>query len=343
MYQYSGIIHIHSTYSDGSKSIKEIAKDARNEGIKWIIITDHNSLKGYTNKEEGWYDGVAVIIGEEISPSDCDHYLALNIKEEISENTSAETYINEVNHQNGFGFIAHPDESSIRKNSFRALRWKNWDIKGFSGLEIWNYMSDWTDNMNSKTIFLDYLLRSKKLTGPTEKVLNWWDRLNNATDEIVPAIGGADAHSFFYNVLCLKINVFNYIDCFRHVNNLIYLNDKLSESFDEAKIQILNAIKSGHNTIINKKIISNKKMPECYILDKNKQVYPGFCLNNNENIKLFINLPKNAIIKIRYNGSIIKEIYAKNFEYSNLKSGKYRIEAYVNNIPWFFTNPILIK
>ncbi len=47
-----GAIHIHTTHSDGTSTIKEIAKAAKKAGLEWIIITDHNNLKGL--REEGW-------------------------------------------------------------------------------------------------------------------------------------------------------------------------------------------------------------------------------------------------------------------------------------------------
>ena len=116
-YIYSGAIHIHSLYSDGSSTIEEIAAEAKKAGLSWIIITDHNNLKGLKRNEEGFYDGVTVLIGEEISPKTGNHYLALNIKEEISEKMPAEEYINEVKKQGGTGFIAHPDESLKEQTS----------------------------------------------------------------------------------------------------------------------------------------------------------------------------------------------------------------------------------
>ncbi|MCL2064689.1 MAG: PHP domain-containing protein [Candidatus Cloacimonetes bacterium] len=38
--------HIHSTYSDGTKTVPEIVKEIETLGIKWFAITDHDQVKG---------------------------------------------------------------------------------------------------------------------------------------------------------------------------------------------------------------------------------------------------------------------------------------------------------
>ena len=101
IYTYTGAIHIHTTLSDGTKDVCEIAKIAKKCGLDFIIITDHNNL----DVQEGDYDGLTVIKGEEISPSETNHYLALNINRVISAKIGVENYIKEVTNQNGFGFL----------------------------------------------------------------------------------------------------------------------------------------------------------------------------------------------------------------------------------------------
>ncbi len=79
------------------------------------------------------------------------------------------------------------------------MPWKDWSIKDFGGIEIWNYMSLWTDNYNDKNPFKAinaFLFRNKILPSPTKKTMKWWDNLNNETQQIIPAIGGVDAHAF---------------------------------------------------------------------------------------------------------------------------------------------------
>ena len=331
-----GAIHIHSTHSDGTESIKQIAKTAKKAGLDWIIITDHNSLDGLN--EEGWYDGVAVLTGKEISPETGNHYLALDIQEEIPETLPPEFFIEEVNRQGGFGFIAHPDETKARRNSYPPLRWSDWEVTGFQGLEIWNYMSDWVDKYQPENAFRQYLSRHHLLTGPTKNVLNWWDDLNNKNGEIIPAIGGSDAHAFRFYFL----KVFPYLDAFRTITNYIYLEKNLSSDFEEAKKQIYTAIRSGKNLIVNRIWNKNSDSISFYIENNGQLAFAGDKTNIDEKNILSVKLPAKGEIRIILNGELIRSVCTHDFETGDLKAGKYRIEVFYKGKPWVFSNPIMI-
>jgi len=337
-----GAIHIHTTHSDGSSSIKQIAKAAKERGLEWIIITDHNNLKGLN--EEGWIDGVAVLVGEEISPSLGDHYLSFDINQTISEKMSPQEFINEVNKQGGFGFIAHPDESLDRKHKLPPLIWKDWNVKDFQGLEIWNYLSDFGDEYDPKRGLYNYIFRNYMLKGPTPKVLDWWDRLNNENVEIFPAIGSLDAHAIkHYWFKMFYVKIFPYKDCFKTVTNYIYLEEKLSTSFDKAKKQIYNAVKSGNNLIINRIWSEKSDEIDFYIKNDLKKVFSGDKITLSEENILTVKLPKIGNIKILHNGKVIKDVNTCEFQMSDLKTGKYRLEARYKGRPWVFSNPIIVE
>ncbi|MDD6795175.1 MAG: PHP domain-containing protein [Clostridiaceae bacterium] len=74
-------LHIHSSYSDGTKSPEEIVKYARENGVKYISITDHDNLDSqYITKAT--YDDIKIISGVEFSTSNKDlefHLLAYSL------------------------------------------------------------------------------------------------------------------------------------------------------------------------------------------------------------------------------------------------------------------------
>ncbi len=43
-------LHMHTTYSDGSKTVEEILKMCEEKGLKYISITDHNTCKAYNDE-----------------------------------------------------------------------------------------------------------------------------------------------------------------------------------------------------------------------------------------------------------------------------------------------------
>ena len=59
-------LHIHSNYSDGVKSPEEIIDSAIKDNIKYISITDHDSIAAqYITKNN--YEGINIIPGIELS------------------------------------------------------------------------------------------------------------------------------------------------------------------------------------------------------------------------------------------------------------------------------------
>ena len=60
-------LHMHSYYSDGTMSPREIVEDAKKRNVQLIAITDHNVLDSYTELKEAAEEfGIKVIRGVEI-------------------------------------------------------------------------------------------------------------------------------------------------------------------------------------------------------------------------------------------------------------------------------------
>lgn len=323
LYNYLGAIHIHTNLSDGSGDINSITKAAKNAELDWIIITDHNNF----DIQEGIYNGVCVIKGEEISPSKSDHYIALGIKKLIEPQDDVQKIIDEVKAQDGFGFAAHPDESDNRKNKAHPIKWTDKSIIP-DGIEIWNWFSDWADNYDESNIFkiaYSYIFRNKLIQGPHPKTLKWWDELNKNSEHVIPAIVGVDAHALKFSKYIIPLKIFPYKDCFKTLTNVITLESKLPKDFQSQKRAILEAIKNGNNIMINRHI--KKDIPLIYTEDKT----------------IIIKLSTKAQIRIIQNGTTIHTEFNNCLKFPIQEKTKYRIEVYLKDRPWIFSNSILIK
>lgn len=319
-FNYSGAIHIHTNFSDGSGDINEISMAAKKAGLDWIIITDHNSL----DIEEGFYNGVCVIKGEEISPQNSNHYLAFDINKNICPHSDPNVYIEKVRKQGGFGFAAHPDESDNRKNKAKPIKWTDKSIIP-DGIEIWNWFSDWADNYDETNIFTiayGYLFRHRLVKGPHIETLKWWDELNSKSEKLIPAIAGVDAHALKIFKYIVPVTVFSYECSFKTLTNVITLRTPLPHSFDGRKKVILQAIKDGNNIIVNRHI---------------KNAIPQIFLSGEH---IFVRLSFNAQIRLIYNGMLIFTKNAKSIEFYAQTKGSYRVEIFLNNKPWVYSNPI---
>ncbi len=333
-----GAIHFHTKYSDGSADIDEISKAAKQDGLDWIIVTDHNTMQ----IKEGIYNDVVVIVGEEITPETCNHYLALNIKDVILPSDEPLNYINEVRNQCGFGFMAHPDERDNRKNKFRPLKWKDKNILG-DGIEIWNWLSDWANNVNDSNIFYlsyAYFFRHKLIKGPEKATLAWWDEINNASDKIFPAIVGIDAHCFIIKKYIIPLKVFSYPVMFNTLCNVLYYNEQTMLSFEDKKQFVLDSLKSGNNLMVNRHVL--KTLPEIFVQNDTLSVFSGGCINLDDNTFLRIRISKNALIKVFLNGKKMHELQSDYADFKIIEKGKYRVEIFYKNQPWAYSNPIIV-
>lgn len=198
MHIYPGALHIHTYYSDGTGSVSDVATAAREAGLSWIIITDHDTLEG--RPLTGWYAGVLVIVDHEVTP-DRNHFLALNTNHVVDCTQPPQDFVDEVYRSGGFGIIAHPDEQ-VQNPFKRIYRWEDWTVDGprerdgrVVGLELWNAMSDWGEHVNLRNLLLYLLVPRLGLSGPTPATLHWWDKLNMAGRRTF-GVGGVDVHAF---------------------------------------------------------------------------------------------------------------------------------------------------
>lgn len=347
-YIYKGAIHIHTKLSDGTGDLNSITKAAKKAGLDWIIITDHN----YIDSNEGIINGVYVIKEQEISPKCSNHYLAFGLNEKVELNENPQVYVDKVRELGGFGFAAHPDEGYFsdrngkiypRKNSHHCIPWTDKNLKP-DGVEIWNWFSNWADNLNDSNILslaFAYFFKHKIVKSPSKLTLDWWDKLNSETEKIIPALGGVDAHALKFYRYILPVTVFPYKTCFSTITNFIYLPQKLSDNFITAKEQILNAIKQGNNTISNSHICN--ELPNIYITNSKNTFVCGETIEQSENCCLHFESNRTMEVCLIYNGKEMERFHSDNFIRPITKSGKYRIECYYNGMGYLYTNPFYIK
>lgn len=338
IFKYRGAIHIHTVKSDGTGDIRKVAKAAKKAGLSWIIVTDHN----YIDNDEGIIDGVIVIKGQEVSSQYNNHYLVIGTDKLFLPKQNLQETINEVNTAKGFGFAAHPDESKTRKNSHNPITWLDKSIEP-NGIEIWNMFSNWGDNYNSENLITSaysYFFKNNLITKPCNETLEWWDKLNLKYADIIPAIGGVDAHELIVKRCFVPLKIFPYEYSFKTITNEVILKEKLSNDFNTAKNQIINAIKSGNNVIFNK--IRYDDEFDFNITNSNSIVYAGAKIKLDDLTFLNINLNKDANILVFKDGLKYNEIRGKTFKIHLIEKGKYRIEVRIKGFGAIYTNPIII-
>jgi hypothetical protein len=335
-----GAIHIHSTDSDGTKSVAEIAKIGDRMGLDFLMFSDHMTLKSYQAGLEGIYGKTLVIIGYEIhDKSNQNHYLAFNLKETLPFGLSPLEYVKQVKEKGGIGIIAHPDE--IRKDlpKYPAYPWTAWEADDFDGIEIWNQMSEWMEKLTRFNQIKMLFSPRKSLDSPTQRILLKWDHLSQKRK--VCGIGGTDAHAHPHKLGPFKVVIFPYAVQFKSILTHLVLDEPLSPDFEKGKKQIFSALLNCNAFASNYKRGKAKGFL-FYARGKKGLAKIGEEMNLDEVENLIARTPSRAEIRLVHNGNLIIKTKGLELVYHPKEKGIYRIEAYKGDKGWIFSNHIRI-
>jgi hypothetical protein len=186
-----GVLHVHTSRSDGTGSADAIAAAAARAGLQFVIFTDHGDAS--TEPTAPVYrGGVLCIDAVEIS-SDDGHILALGLPRlPFLAGGAGRDVLEDIARFGGLSILAHP--TSTR----RALRWTGGE-QGFDGLEWLNGDSEWRDEppLSLARAFLTYWVRPAEtlasLLDRPEEALSLWDR--TSASRAVIGVAAADAHA----------------------------------------------------------------------------------------------------------------------------------------------------
>lgn len=130
---FIGDNHTHTTYSDGQGTIAENFDAAREVGLNYVSITDHNNSLGWNDAQREQGEDLIVIRGNEYTSKSC-HAVIMNVSDEKNYsgmNTNELCKYIKTSYKNPLVYAAHPYES--------AYTWKEeeWD-SDIDGIEVWN-------------------------------------------------------------------------------------------------------------------------------------------------------------------------------------------------------------
>ncbi|MCX6695784.1 MAG: PHP domain-containing protein [Candidatus Altiarchaeota archaeon] len=103
-------IHVHSSFSDGRSTPKEIVEHAKRIGLSGVAITDHDAIAGSLEALRYASKDFEVIPGMEVSSKD-GHIIALDVKEVIPRDLSAKETVDRIHALGGIAIAAHPYDS----------------------------------------------------------------------------------------------------------------------------------------------------------------------------------------------------------------------------------------
>jgi hypothetical protein len=339
-YQYKGCIHIHTNDSDGTKTLEEIAAIGNSVELDFLLFSDHMTLKSRDAGKEGFYNKTLVLIGYEHNDiEDCNHYLLFDSENVLPADMKPNDYVAEGKRQGALGIIAHPDEIRPRLGKYPSYPWLAWGAQGFDGIEIWNQMSEWMENLKPYNKIKMVFSPRRFMRSPTDRILQKWDELNRESK--VAGLGAIDVHGYPYRIGPLRITIFPYKVQFKSLRTHIILTEKLSGDLPVAKNQVYNAIRDC------RLFISNYRWGDAGGFSflgwqEDKMVTCGGRLDTYKNSLLVAESPGRGNIKLIGNGKILVESAGTKMEYEPQENGIYRVEVHRGDRGWIYSNHIRI-
>jgi len=342
---------MHSVYSDGSGTHSEIAAAAIEANLDAVIVTDHNVLvQGINGYHQINGKKTLILTGEEIHDQDRDpqknHLLAFGIYEETATfSYHPQLLIDQINQLGGLSFIAHPVDLELKLFNETNISWEDWNIKGFTGIEIWNGLSEIKNVIHGKYDALKYGFFPEMIAhGPTKRTIEIWDKLLSKGQQVV-AIGGSDAHALHVRFGPLRKIIFPYKFHFASINSHLITPTKLTGDLVKDSNLIFSALAKGH-IFIGYDLPAPTNGFRFIAQSKTQEVIMGDKIRSEGMITFQVHSPAGGKISLLKDGKILKISNNPNLVHVTDEPGVYRVEVHRNFLGkkrgWIFSNPIYV-
>ncbi len=342
---YAGIIHVHSTYSDGTKPVDSILRIANElQEIDFLLLTDHNTLKPKFDGLEGWYNRVLLGVGCELNdPGDQNHYLSFDYDEEIDSSLSKIDYVCRVRELGGFGIIAHPNESRDSMPEYPPYPWMLWDSDCYDGIEIWNHMSEWMEGLTHRNKYRRAIHPRRSIIAPKKETLQRWDQVN--MDRKVVGIGGVDAHEHIYKIFgVLPFRIFRYKVSFKTIRTHVFTRKELSYRNDRYQHDlklIYDGIRHAR-CYVSHHYLGSAADFRFYAQNQTESATMGDTIRNDGKVSLYVINPRKAETRLIHNGGEVARKNGQEIIFTVEEAGVYRVETMSEERPWILSNHIRV-
>jgi PHP domain len=346
-------LHMHTPYSDGHGSHAEIVQAAMQAGLDVIIVTDHNVF--VSGPEDYYKNGdrrVLLLVGEEIHDQarqpQKNHLLVFGADRELSQLAhDPQRLLDGVRQAGGLSFLAHPVDPAARVMNQPDISWVDWQVQGFTGIEIWNSMSEFKSLLKNwlRAFYFAYN-PSQMAHAPFPEALRRWDELLSEGRKVV-AIGGSDAHAIPIRLGPLHKTLFPYEFHFRCINTHVFIPSALTGDVKTDRRLILEAL-AGGRAFIGYDLPASTRGFRFSAQGKDSTAWMGEEISSRNGVTLQIRLPLPTECRLVRDGKVIKSWQNRETcTHITTEPGAYRVEAYIEykgrRRGWIFSNPIYVK
>lgn len=342
------VVHLHSTFSDGTGTVREIAAAAAASAVDVVMLTDHDTLEAKERGEEGYHGKVLLLVGEEVSPKKGNHLLAFGTSEHTrhGDRTPAEVTA-AVQASGGICFAAHPfSEGSPLSKRAAAMPYDELTSPELTGIELWSFVTDTVGRLARISDAVRFVRHPERFVDhPPTRNMAEWDRL--CAERRLVAIGGLDAHQIGLRVLGrVPLKLMSYRRSFSFLRTHALCEDAPTGELQHDRAQVYGALAAGRCYLGMDSIAPTRGFsfwaegPGGASVAMGAQAPPT-------GLTLHARLPQPAALRLLRDGREIGSVHADELVRSVDEPGVYRVEARLEahgaERTWIVSNPLYLR
>jgi PHP domain-containing protein len=330
-YDMAAVIHVHSTYSDGTATVPEIIEAAADAEADVVLLTDHDTLGAREDGYEGWQQGVLLLVGEEISAA-TGHLLAFGMEEPVDAGgRSAKELCDAVASAGGLRFPSQP--------------WRSFDNCDATGIEIWSLVTEAAAACRTPRQLVSFISRPEQsVDHPPQRNLAEWDRLCQRRRTV--AIGGLDAHPSGIRVPGGGVlSPMRNARFFRMLRTHLLCEHAPSGDLEVDRGLVLRALREGRCYLGRDSLAATRGFR--YYADGPNGFVPMGGESTEGDWTLHVRLPFGGRIRLIRNGQQVHAVNAASLDLEVDEPGVFRVEAQLQAHgafrTWIVSNPIYLR
>lgn len=326
-----------------------MAAAADQAGLDFLILTDHDHMGAWHDYGERYWGRTLVLVGAEITPR-WNHYLVYGLAPHQlpSRDLPPARYVAQVAALGALGFCAHPYEAGSRVLRMPEYSWRDWDVDGFTGLEIWNYFSSWVMGCTTWPRALLAALGWWQLVAgdPHPEALARWDALGQRRR--VVGIGGVDAHGVQVRLGPLRWAVHPYRRSFRTVRTQVLAGAPPGGDVGAGRAALVEALAAGRCYVANWErgdptgFRFLARGPQGWLEMGQEVPHPG----SPGQVQFTAAVPRGGsgvILRLLKDGQEVAAARGTALEARDQGPGVYRVEVRRRGRGWIYSNPIYLR
>jgi hypothetical protein len=345
-HDWACVIHVHSTFSDGTPTVHELVADAAVNDRDAVLLTDHDTVGARDAGLEGWHRSVLLVVGEEVTTA-AGHLLAFGASGfEDRGGPPGREVTAAVARQGGVSIAAHPFSagSAMSRRIGRPHPWREREDPNLTGLEVWSLLTDAAEDWSGLRDAARFLRSPRRRArSPRRRGLKAWDELGSRRR--VVGVGGLDAHQSGFRLSRSRrpLSPMRNDLYFGSLATHVLTGSPPSGSAEADRAALLESLASGRAYLAMDWHHPGRGF-RFWAEGASGAATMGEEVGAGGPWRLRATIPAPATIRLLRDGTVVHVAAAvTEFESAACAPGVYRIEAWRGELCWILSNPIYLR